>query len=63
MIDHIVRRGVQHASGMQMFKRAMEDPEIEMPKLGLAVLVGTFVVMVLFLSAVRCTTLATRLNP
>jgi len=52
MLDHIVRRGVQHASGMQMFKRAMKDPEVEIPKAGIAVLVGSFVVMILFLSAV-----------
>ena len=53
MIEHVVRRGVEHASGMAMIKRAMQDPEIEMPKVGIAVLVGSFVLIVLFLSAVR----------
>lgn len=54
MIEHVVRRSVQHASGMQMFKRTVEGAsEIEMPKAGIAVLFCSFIVVVVFLSCVR----------
>lgn len=56
MIEHVVGRGVLHASGMQVFKRAVEGPsEIEVPKWGVVVLVISFIVMVVFLSAVNYT--------
>lgn len=54
MIEHVVRRGLQHASNIDMFKRAAEEgPKIEMPKWGAAILIITFFVSVIFMSMVR----------
>ncbi|KAF2690079.1 hypothetical protein K458DRAFT_328219 [Lentithecium fluviatile CBS 122367] len=56
MIEHIARRGIQHVAGMNMYKRAVEEgSKIEVPKMGIAVLVGSFIIMALFLSAVEYT--------
>lgn len=53
MIEHVVRRGLQHASTMEMFKRTAEDgPKIEMPTWGIVVMVLTFVVFIVFMSMV-----------
>lgn len=51
MIDHIVRRGVLHATDSKLFNRAAEDAQISTG--AAAVLIGSFIVMAVFLSAVR----------
>jgi hypothetical protein len=53
-IDHVVRRGLEHPSAIQLLKRAVQDgPEqIEIPKWGIAVLASVFILFVLFLSSV-----------
>lgn len=53
MIDHIVRRGVLHATDSKLFSRAKEEVQISVP--AAALLIGSFICMVLFLSAVEYT--------
>ncbi|PSN73547.1 hypothetical protein BS50DRAFT_483166 [Corynespora cassiicola Philippines] len=56
MISHVVRRGLEHPSTIQTIKRAVEEgPRIEMPTWGSAIIFVTFVVSVVFLSAVEYT--------
>lgn len=53
MIDHIVRRGVLHATDTKLFNRAAEEAQISVPAATL--LIGSFIAMVVFLSAVEYT--------
>ncbi|KAJ4295493.1 hypothetical protein N0V90_007506 [Kalmusia sp. IMI 367209] len=53
MIEHVVRRGLQHAPAF--IKRAAEEPKLEMPTWGIVLLSVTFIVSMLFISAVEYT--------
>ncbi|KAF2800690.1 hypothetical protein K505DRAFT_263505 [Melanomma pulvis-pyrius CBS 109.77] len=53
MIDHVVRRGLEHASTLDFIKRAAQDgPKIEIPGWGVFLLVTTVFVITVFLCLV-----------
>lgn len=56
MIDHVVRRGLEHASTLDFIKRAAnEGPKAEIPGWGISLLVTTIFVITVFLCLVSCT--------
>ncbi|KAF2642744.1 hypothetical protein P280DRAFT_468059 [Massarina eburnea CBS 473.64] len=56
MIEHVVRRGLEHAGSMNLLKRAAEDgPKVELPTWGAILLAVTFIGTGIFLTLVEYT--------
>jgi hypothetical protein len=51
MIQHIARRAAEHVPAF--VKRAQEDPQLQMPAWGAAILIVTFIVSVVAITLVR----------
>jgi len=53
MMNHVVRRGLEHASTRDFIKRAIQEgPHVEMPGWGIFILVTSFLVILVFMSLV-----------
>ncbi|KAF2110690.1 hypothetical protein BDV96DRAFT_197264 [Lophiotrema nucula] len=56
MLDHVVRRGLEHPATISLIKRAVkEGPELEVPKWGVALVVITCIGFFLLVSSVEYT--------
>jgi len=55
-VDHFIRRGVEHPTMVNMFKRAVEEgPKLEIPTWGVVLFVTTFIVFTVCLSSLEYT--------